>query len=85
MGFFIVSGLTSKADERIASGILFTESVLHRRKPYSALSQFWPVGLRAGNDLPRRIAFADGRRLWRVGGKVLADSPARTRRYTSTS
>ena len=55
MGFFIVSGLTSKADERIASGILFTESVLHRRKPYSALSQFWPVGLRAGNDLPRRI------------------------------
>ena len=34
--------------------------------------------LRAGDDLPLRIAFADGWRLWRVGGKDLADSPART-------
>ena len=62
-----------------------TGSVLHRRKPFFALSQFWLVELRAGNDLPRRIAFVDGRRLWRVGGKDLADSPARTQRYTSTS
>ena len=34
--------------------------------------------------LPQRIASTNGQRLWRIGSKVLADSPVCSRRYTST-
>ena len=59
----IVSGLTAKWTNKLPQVYCSTGSVLHRRKPFSALSQFWLVEFRAGNDLPRGIAFADGRRL----------------------